>query len=298
MSVREGVSGAPTLTEAPSGCSNAVCGVVESTEPVVAGKKTTHRLTVNVGEEALLSVQSKAEVEVGSRIVVAMAGSSIGDAVISEPKICDADTLGWQGPSNGPSSTAPSASGLSTGPVLLPKTFAPGDSVPDERPKVGRAAAAVDKMGNAEGAAEAVEVRSIESCSMPTPVAQLYLWHSYTCGTATPVAQLYLWHSYTCGTATPVAQLPLWHSYTCGTAVPGACLYLWHGLVPCAVMHPFPTKPAYFLWRRLLWLYSPWQALFVTKPKLSKDEKEIAKLEKLVAKGDAKAEQHVQSALF
>ena len=201
MSVREGVSGAPTLTEAPSGCSNAVCGVVESTEPVVAGKKTTHRLTVNVGEEALLSVQSKAEVEVGSRIVVAMAGSSIGDAVISEPKICDADTLGWQGPSNGPSSTAPSASGLSTGPVLLPKTFAPGDSVPDERPKVGRAAAAVDKMGNAEGAAEAVEVRSIESCSMPTPVAQLYLWHSYPCGTAIHVAQLCQEHAYTCGTA-------------------------------------------------------------------------------------------------
>ena len=43
---------------------------------------------------------------------------------------------------------------------------------------------------------------------------------------------------------------------------------------------------------------SPWQALFVTKPKLSKDEKEIAKLEKLVAKGDAKAVQHGQSALF
>jgi len=186
-SIREGVAGAPTLTEAPSGCSNAVCGVVESTEPVVTGKKTTHRLTVNVGEEAPLSVHSKVEVEVGSRIVVAMAGSSIGDAEISEPKICDADTLGWQGPSNGPSSTAPSGNGLSTGPVLLPKTFAPGDSVPDERPKAGRAAAAVDKMGNAEGAAEAVE------------------------------------------------------------------------------------------------------ALFVTKPKLSKDEKEMAKLEKLAAKGDAKA---------
>jgi hypothetical protein len=175
-SVREGVSGAPALTEAPSGCSNAVCGVVESTEPVVAGKKTTHRLTVNVGEDALLSVQSKVEVEVGSRIVVAMAGSSIGDAVISEPKVCDADTLGWEGPSNGPSSTAPSASGLSTGPVLLPKTFAPGDSVPDERPKAGRAAAAVDKMGNAEGAAEAVEVR-------------------YTSGTAVPAAWIYSWHS-------------------------------------------------------------------------------------------------------
>ena len=69
-------------------------------------------------------------------------------------------------------------------------------------------------------------------------------------------------------------------------------------MVACAVMHPFHTKPAYLLWPCLLWLHSPWQALFVTKPKLSKDEKEIAKLEKLVAKGDAKAEQHVQSALF
>ena len=224
MSVREGVSGAPTLTEAPSGCSNAVCGVVESTEPVVAGKKTTHRLTVNVGEEALLSVQSKAEVEVGSRIVVAMAGSSIGDAVISEPKICDADTLGWQGPSNGPSSTAPSASGLSTGPVLLPKTFAPGDSVPDERPKVGRAAAAVDKMGNAEGAAEAVEVRSIESCSMPTPVAQLYLWHSCASSMAILVARLYLWHG--CGPVCRDAAFPHIACVYCGHAY---CGYTRHG---------------------------------------------------------------------
>ena len=217
-SVREGVAGAPTLTEAPSGCSNAICGIVESTEPVVAGKKTTHRLTVNVGEEAPLSVQSKAEVEVGSRIVVAMAGSSIGDAVISEPKICDADTLGWQGPSNGPSSTAPAANGLSTGPVLLPKTFAPGDSVPDERPKAGRAAAAVDKMGNAEGAAEAVEVRSIDSRGTATPVAQLHLWHCYSSSMAVP------------SMATPVAQLYQQHGYTCRTAV-----------VPCAVMQPFHT---------------------------------------------------------
>ena len=95
--------------------------------------------------------------------------------------------------------------------MLLPKTFAPGDSVPDERPKAGRAAAALDKMGNAEGAAEAVEVRSIESRGMATPVAQLHLWHSYTCGTATAAAWLYpawlhLWHSCTSSMATPVAQ--------------------------------------------------------------------------------------------
>ena len=178
MAPREGVAGAPTLTEAPSGCSNAVCGVVEASEIVTGSKKTTHKLTVNVGEEVPLSVHSTVEVAVGSRIVVALAGSSIGDSEISEHKICDADTLGWKGPSNG------------TGPVLLPKTCAPGDSAPDERPKAGRAAP-LDKLGNAD-LGEAVE------------------------------------------------------------------------------------------------------ALFVTKPKLTKEDKEIAKCEKLAAKGDEKAATKVQ----
>ena len=91
----------------------------------------------------------------------------------------DADMLGWKGPSTG------------SGPALLPKYFAPGDSAPGERPKAVKAAAAVDKLGN-DDAAEGVE------------------------------------------------------------------------------------------------------ALFVSKPKLSKEEKEIAKLEKAAAKGDAKAATKLQ----
>lgn len=107
--------------------------------------------------------------------MVALVGSSIGDVEVSEPTVCDADMLGWKGPMSGGAS-----------PALLPKSFAPGDSAPDERPKAAKAAAAVDKLGN-EGGAEGVE------------------------------------------------------------------------------------------------------ALFVSKPKLSKEEKEMAKLEKAAAKGDAKA---------
>jgi hypothetical protein len=125
-----------------------------------------------------LSVASTVAVDVGARIVLALAGSSIGDAEVSEATICDAEMLGWTGQS------AP-------GPALLPKSFSPGDSAPGERPKAVKAAAAVDKLGNEE-AAEGVE------------------------------------------------------------------------------------------------------ALFVSKPKLSKEEKEMAKLEKAAAKGDAKAAAKLQ----
>lgn len=177
-SKREGVAGNPTVLDAPSGCSNAVCGLVEASETVVAGKRSTFKLCVHVGDEAPLTLVSSAEIAVGSRIVVALAGSSIGDAEVSEPTICDADALGWGGPA-----------GL--GPALLPKSYVPGDAAPTERPKAVKEAAAVDKLGNAE-AAEGVE------------------------------------------------------------------------------------------------------ALFVSKPKLSKEDKEIAKLEKAAAKGDAKAATKLQ----
>ena len=95
MSKREGVAGAPTLSEAPVGCSNAVCGLVEAVESNTAGKKKTHKLTVNVGEEAPLFLVSTVAVDIGARIVVALAGSSVGDADnIPEPIICDAVMLG------------------------------------------------------------------------------------------------------------------------------------------------------------------------------------------------------------
>lgn len=57
MARREGVAGAPPLTDAPTGCSNAVCGLVEASEAAAAGKKG-QRLTVNVGEEVRLTVVS------------------------------------------------------------------------------------------------------------------------------------------------------------------------------------------------------------------------------------------------
>ena len=178
-SIREGVANAPKVLDAPSGCSNAVCGVVEAIEPVTAGKKTSHRLTVDVGEEVPLTVVSSTLVDVGGRIVVALAGSTVGDVELSQPKICDAVMLGW------------TETVIVHGPVLLPKSFSPGDAAPEERPKAGRAPATVDKLGNAG------EVAGVE-------------------------------------------------------------------------------------------------ALFVTKPKLTKEDKEIAKLEKAAAKGDAKAAIKVQ----
>jgi hypothetical protein len=145
MARREGVAGAPTLTEAPAGCSNAVCGMVEAVDSNTAGKKKTYRLTVNVGEQVPLSLASPVAVDVGARIVVALAGSSVGDADnIPEPIICDAVMLGWKGAVSG------------SGPAMLTKTFGPGDSAPDEQPKAVKAAAVVDKLGNVD-AADGVE---------------------------------------------------------------------------------------------------------------------------------------------
>ena len=132
VAVRAGISGAPTLKDAPTGCSNAVCGIV--LEAVASGKKAT--LTVDVGEQAPVKLVSSTNMDVGSRIVVALAGSSIGDTEVVEPTICDAHMLGWKD--------------KLAGPVQLPKSFAAGDSAPDERPKAVKAEKAVDKLGNAE----------------------------------------------------------------------------------------------------------------------------------------------------
>ena len=132
VAVRAGISGAPTLKDAPTGCSNAVCGIV--LEAVASGKKAT--LTVDVGESAPVKLVSSTNMDVGSRIVVALAGSSIGDTEVVEPTICDAHMLGWKD--------------KLAGPVQLPKSFAAGDSAPDERPKAVKAEKAVDKLGNAE----------------------------------------------------------------------------------------------------------------------------------------------------
>lgn len=136
MATREGVSGAPALKAAPVGCSNAVCGLVQASEPAMAGKKVgAMKLTVDVGEDQPAVVISATAVDVGARILVALVGSSIGDVEVTKPTICDATMLGWEGPGG-------------IGPVILPKAFNPGDSAPYERPKAGRATAEVDKLGN------------------------------------------------------------------------------------------------------------------------------------------------------
>lgn len=134
MAAREGVSGAPKLKDAPTGCSNAVCGIVEASE--AAGKKTS--LTVDVGEAEPLKVVSPEPFDAGTRIVVALVGSTIGDVEVTQPTICTAAMLGWAGPGG-------------TGPVTLPKAFSPGEAAPDEKPKAGKAKAEVDAMGNVVG---------------------------------------------------------------------------------------------------------------------------------------------------
>ena len=132
MTTREGIKGAPTLKAAATGCSNAVCGVVEASEP--SGKKAC--LTVNVGEAEPVKVMSPEAFDVDTRIVVALVGSSIGDVEVTQPTICTAAMLGWEGPGG-------------TGPVTLPKAFSAGEPAPDEKPKAGgKAKAELDAMGN------------------------------------------------------------------------------------------------------------------------------------------------------
>ena len=71
-----------------------------------------------------------------SNDVVALVGSSIGDTEVTAPTLCDAHMLGWKD--------------KIAGPAQLPKSFAAGDSAPEERPKAVKAAATVDKLGNAD----------------------------------------------------------------------------------------------------------------------------------------------------
>ena len=156
MATREGVAGAPKVKAAPTGCSNAVCGVVEASE--AAGKKAS--LTVNVGEAEPIKVVSPEPFDAGSRIVVALVGSTIGDDEVTQPTICTAAMLGWEGSAG-------------TVPVTLPKAYSPGEPAPDERPKAGgKASTELDAMGNVV-AVEALFVSKPKATKEEKEIAKL-----------------------------------------------------------------------------------------------------------------------------
>jgi len=144
-----GVSGAPVLLDAPSGCSNAVCGVVVSVTRTTT--KGSWLCSVDVGDDAPVAVESTFDVAEGARVAVAVAGSFVGDAEVRAKvvdgtttggRLCDAAMLGWD-----PIGTAKAAA------AAMPPTLDVGETVPDERPRAaGRGAGEVDKMGNAVNA--------------------------------------------------------------------------------------------------------------------------------------------------
>ena len=134
MAARTGVTGNPALRDAPTGCSDAVCGIVVK----VAKTKTKEVLcTVDVGDEEMLEVATRfADVTEGSRVAVAVAGSFVGDAQVSQAKLCDVVMLGWD--TGGSTKTF----------AVMPRALELGQAVPESRP-AGRVKGAVDKLGNA-----------------------------------------------------------------------------------------------------------------------------------------------------
>ena len=128
-----GVTGAPVLKDDVSGCTEAVCGVVEACEKA-SGKFV--KLSVNIGDEVPLTIATNWDgVGEGSRVCIAVVGSFVADVevtpverggVTSQGLLCDAAMLGWAG-------------GAAGAAVLLPTSFSPGDPAPHEKPR--RAAA-------------------------------------------------------------------------------------------------------------------------------------------------------------
>jgi hypothetical protein len=132
-----GVTGNPTLRDAPTGCSDAVCGAVLS---VVKTKTKELQLTVDVGEEEPMVVSTLfADVTEGARVAVAVAGSFVGDVQVPAAKLCDVVMLGWD------------AGGSTKVAAVMPRTLELGQAVPETRP-TGRGPAEVDASGNAVNA--------------------------------------------------------------------------------------------------------------------------------------------------
>lgn len=100
---RTGIAHAPTLKAEQTGCTEAVCGVVESCEP--ASKAKWMKVAVNIGDEAPVTLASNFDgLDIGSRVVVAVVGSFVGDVevlaqeragVLSHGLLCDSAMLGW-----------------------------------------------------------------------------------------------------------------------------------------------------------------------------------------------------------
>jgi tRNA-binding EMAP/Myf-like protein len=145
--VRAGVSGAPTMKAALSGCTEAICAIVVSVKEM-GGKKKLRALTCDIGdgEGQEITIVTAWDVTEGMRCVVAMVGSMVGDeevkeeshgSVVSQGTLCSADMLGWAGGGDAA--------------ARLPVTFSAGEGAPEEKPK--RGAAAVDACGNALGSA-------------------------------------------------------------------------------------------------------------------------------------------------
>lgn len=144
----EGVKHAPTLKEEVKGCTDAVCGVVETMEKA-SGKFL--KLSVNIGEELPLSIVTNWEgLDVGLRVCIAVVGSFVADVevkpverggALSQGLLCDSSMLGWAG-------------GTTGSPVLLPTSFEPGMPAPTERPK--RTAANVEDPRDPSAGAEAL----------------------------------------------------------------------------------------------------------------------------------------------
>ena len=100
--VRAGVAGAPTIKDAPTGCSNAVCGIIVEIKSTGTGKKATHSLTVDVGESTPIKVVSTVAMDAGTRIVVALAGSS------SDSRLASSDASATRDAAHSPARSAPS----------------------------------------------------------------------------------------------------------------------------------------------------------------------------------------------
>jgi tRNA-binding EMAP/Myf-like protein len=120
------------MKEAASGCSDAVCGIVENFEEM-PGKGNYKKLLVDVGMKDLLVIVTDWEVVNGMRCVIAMLGSFVGDdevtekkmgGVVSQGALCDGFMLGWTGADKGSA-------------ARLPTTFAfePGDGAPPDKPR-------------------------------------------------------------------------------------------------------------------------------------------------------------------
>ena len=107
-------------------------GLVATCEPV-AGKDKLLALTVDVGGTALVAIVTNAgNVKVGSRVVVAMVGATVGDIIVkkavvggrpSAGMLCDAPMLGWVGGGAGAA-------------AILPDSFPVGGPPPEKRPRM------------------------------------------------------------------------------------------------------------------------------------------------------------------